>query len=448
MSLKKRILLTVVFASFALTAGGCIDLTAVAGVAILPGDDHQVVFVEANPTLMDSGFANGGTDRLVTMELTGGGTVAYYDAEFSGGFVTAFDTHPTDNAVAFVVTEDGIGMTIKLAQDGSSTDVASFPLSDEQGLVFGTQLLFSPDGRYLAIALVEFPAEFTFVQFETLGDMPELPAQLRFVAYLLDLTTSELTPLNDPTTEAVTTFVWSPAGTHLAYTAWVDTNADGRILVSAISGQEEITFVDLCQLRIREVATGAITPIASETVDVVPEFLENDRLAYVAYDPVIIEDLTGAAIHIYDLAEGADSIVRDVSTRLVSGIAVSPDNSRVAWVEYTFAVVNNDGLNYASLLLSDLSFTEPIEIEITELNGVVDVPVWIPDANGVLLTASGFGGTLLVSTDGPDEETDPNTLVRVDLATGEQTVLSDHPLLNPSILSAAAGIYAANPEED
>ncbi|MBZ0318654.1 MAG: hypothetical protein K8L91_19730 [Anaerolineae bacterium] len=445
---KKRLLLTTVLASFALTAGGCIDLTAVPGVAILPGDDHQVVFLEANPTFIDSGFANRGTDLLVTMELTGGGTVAYYDAELSGGFVTAFDAHPIEDAIAFVVTEEGVGMTIKLAQDGSSTDVASFPLSDEQGLAFGTQLVFSPDGRYLAIALVEFPAEFTFVQFDTLGETPELPTQLRFVAYLLDTTTGELVPLHDPTTEAVTTFVWNPAGTHLAYTAWVDTNADGRILVSAISGQEEFTFVDLCQLRIREVATGAITPIASETVDVVPEFLDNERLAYVAYDPVITEDQTGAAIHLYDMAEGADSIVHDVSTRLVSGIALAPDNSRVAWVEYTFEVVNNDGSNYASLLLSDLSFTEPVEIEITELNGVVDVPVWIPDANAVLLTASGFGGTLLVSTDGPDEETDPNTLVRVDFGTGEQTVLSDHPLLNPSILSAAAGVYAANPDEE
>lgn len=447
MSLKKRILLTVVFASFVLTAGGCIDLSAVPGVAILPGDDHQVVFLEANQTFMDDGFANGGTDRLVTMELTGGGTVAYYDAEVSGGFVTAFDAHPTDNAVAFVVTEEGVGMTIKLVQDGSSTDLASFPLSDEQGLAFGTQLSFSPDGRYLAIALVEFPAEFTFVQFETLGATPDVLAQLRFVAYLLDMTTSELTPLNDPSTEAVTTFVWNPAGTHLAYTAWVDTNADGRILVSGINGQEKITYMDLCQLRIREIATGVITPIASETVDVTPEFLDNDRLAYVAYGTVIAEDLTEAAIHLYDLAEGAASIVRDVPNRLVSGIAVSPDGSRVAWVEYPLAVLNGED-DYASLLLSDLSFTEPVEIEITELNGVVDVPVWIPDADGVLLTAGGFGGTLLVSSEESGEESNPNTLVRVDLATGEQTVLSDLPLLNPSILSAAAGVYAANPDED
>lgn len=447
MFLKKRILLTVVFASFVLSAGGCIDLTAVPGVAILPGDDHQVVFLEANPTLMDSGFANGGTDRLVTMELTGGGTVAYYDAEVSGGFVTAFDAHPIDNAVAFVVTEDGVGMTIKLAQDGSSTDLASFPLSDEQGLAFGTQLSFSPDGRYLAIALVEFSRHFTLVQFQNLEETPEVLTQLRFVAYLLDVTTSELTPLNDPSTEAVTTLVWSPAGTHLAYTAWVDTNADGRILVSAISGQEEFTFVDLCQLRVREIATGAITPISSETVDVVPEFLDNDRLAYVAYDPVITEDQTGAAIHLYDLAEGADSTVRDVPDRLVSGIAVSPDSRRVAWVEYQLAVLNGED-DYASLLLSDLSFTEPVAFEITELKGILDVPVWIPDANGLLLTAGGFGGTLLVSTDGPDEETAPNTLVRVDLATGEQIVLSDHPLLNPSILSSAAGVYAANPDEE
>lgn len=447
MSLKKRILLTVVFASFALTAGGCIDLSAVPGVAILPGDDHQVVFLEANPTFVDSGFANGGTDRLVTMELTGGGTVAYYDAEVSGGFVTAFDVHPTDNAVAFVVTEEGVGMTIKLAQDGSSTDLTSFPLSEDQGLAFGTQLSFSPDGRYLAIALVEFSRHFTLGQFQNLEETPEVLTQLRFVAYLLDVTTGELTPLNDPSTEAVTTLAWNPAGTHLAYTAWVDTNADGRIWVSGINGEEDVTYLDLCQLRIREIATGAITPIQSDTVDVAPEFLSNDRLAYVAYAPILTQDLTEAAIHLYDLAEGTESIVREVPNRLVSGLAVSPDGSRVAWVEYPLAVLNGED-DYASLLLSDLSFTEPVEVEITELKGVLDVPVWIPDGNGVLLTASGFGGTLLVSTDGPDEETDPNTLIRVDVATGEQTALSDHPLLNPSILSAVAGVYAANPDEE
>lgn len=445
MSRIKRLLIVMVLGGFVLGASGCVDMTAVPGVVILQGGDHQIVYLEASQALFDDGFESGASDKLVTMELTGGGTVAFYDGDFSGGVVTAYDAHPLENGVAFLVTEEAVGATVKVLLNGVASELVSIPRTAERGPVLGTQLAFSPDGRYLAISLLEFPPQFALAEFGDLTERPEMLAQLRFTGYLLDVQSGELIPLHDPTTEAVTTFAWNPAGTHLAYTTWVDSNADGQLLVSPVSGEDDATFTDLCQIRVREIASGAVTPIVSETVDVGPAFLSNDQLAYVAYNPLMSETETGATIRVYEVATGEANTVYEALTSFVGGIAVSPDYSRVAWVEFPVQFLSESEYE-ATLLLSDLTFTEPIEFGITELKGAIDVPVWIPEENAVLLTAGGFGGALVVSQG--EEDVPLTTLLRVDLATGEQTVLSTAYLLNPAIFSTAAGIFAANPSEE
>lgn len=442
MRLKKRLLLTVALAGIALNAGGCVDMIAVPGVGILPGDDHQVVFLEANQVLMQETLAQGGTDRLVIMEITGGDGVAYYDGETSGGIVTGFAVHPLENAVAYVVTEDGVGTSLQLAKRDEITELANFPLSNERGLAFGLHLTFSPDGRYLALALLELPAAFSLADFELVEEIPTILNPRHYAGYLLDMTSLALTPLNDPTTEALTTFAWNPMGTHLAYTVYVDTDGNGQIAVSPFGSDYALTYQDYSQIRIREIATGAITPIHSETVDIGPEFLSDDRLAYIAYAPELTEENTSAAIQLYDMPSAEITPLREGADVFIGGLAVSPDYSRVAWVEYPLGVISSSYL-HGSVLLSDLTFGEPIRFEITELSGALDVPVWIPDANAVLVTASSLGGAFMRFFE--ESEALPNALVRLDLETGEQTVLTEVDLFNSAVLSGWLGLFATTP---
>lgn len=446
LNIKKRVLYPLTLSIFVLVASGCIDLTAVPGVVILPTGDHQVIFLEAPPEFINDGPVDGNTNALVTMEITGGNTVAYYDGAFSGGFVTAFDAHPITGAVAYVVTEGEVGAKIQISEGGNVTELATFPIGEAQGVILGTQLAYSPTGNLLAFSLVELPLGITLNQMEDLETMPEVLNQFQFEAYLIEVASGEITPLNDPTLEAVNTFAWSPSGSHLAYNAWVDTNGDGLIYPAPANLQEESRFLDHSQLRIREIASGETTAIDSATIDVIPEFLSDTQLAYVAYGAVFSDEEIFSEIMVYDFATSTATSVRQSDGLLTYGLATSPDGSRVVWIEQTTSASGAEETT-RTLYMSDLSFVEPVAIVITELEGVLDMPVWVPDADAVLLTASGFGGTL---SNQPTSEGDliPNSLLRVDLATGEQTVLSNRGIVNPAAFTSIFAILVANPADE
>ncbi len=96
----KRLLIVMVLGGFVLGASGCVDMTAVPGVVILQGGDHQIVYLEASACA-----------RPVIAGRSGGATEAVEDG-VTGLLVTPTDSCAIAGAVVALMTDTALAKAL------------------------------------------------------------------------------------------------------------------------------------------------------------------------------------------------------------------------------------------------------------------------------------------------------------------------------------------------
>ncbi len=319
-----------------LTTSGCLDLFAVPGIVVSP--DGSTAYFIGGGLDMESGEDL--QTSLTALNLSDGSTEVLVEGD-ENTLISAFAVNPVDGTLAFVRSVQGGAFTLEVYNGGSTAVVVELPTN-----TIGTMAAFSPDGNWLALTLVTLPEGMA----EGEEFSAEAAATATFGVYLVNGADGSVTLISDDANTRANTLAWSPDGSYLAYNAWVDSNGDGRIQtsggfdMSAMMGgaSTDAPQPDLSHIFVYDVAAGSTTQIETETVDYGQVFLDDSTLAYVSinFAGMMTGEMPG--INIYDIGSGESESVYSAQA-LISGIALSPDGSMVAWTESSSQMPSGSG---------------------------------------------------------------------------------------------------------
>ena len=415
------------------TASGCFDLFAVPGVSVSPNGEAVYFLSGSNDAMMsDEGEF---ISSLTAVSVNDGSTIVIAEGSDTV-LISAFDVNPADSSVAYVRSEEEGGTTIELFSGGSSEIVADLPAN-----TIGTMAQFSPDGAYLAVTVVVLPEELDGMDTDNLTD--EQFDSIEYALYLVDMADYSATVINDTSTSRANTMAWSPDSTRLVYNAWIDSNADGVIDTAPPFDEEAIMsapVIDLSQLFVYSVADGSTTQIDTTSVDYSPAFVSDDQVAFVALDYANVMMGSLPAIMVYDFGSGETTSVYQAQG-IITGIALSPDGTQVAWTEGAADDSNED--NPPGILqIADTDFNSQMSISV-DVSALPDSPVWLNN-DTVLVSASNILGSLVgsftVSLTGGEAESDSTfpmqQILAVNTTDGTIEILYEGAMLNSSFATS------------
>jgi hypothetical protein len=449
---KKWFVMLALALTLSLAASGCIDLFSVPGVAVSP-DGTRLYFLSGEDE---------GQGALVAAPL-GGAIDATLFAGSENDTASAFGVNPVTGEIAYIRTSEtgGTSLEIYSPADGSTRQLLGPAAFGAIGI--GTLLRYSPDGGNIGVTMVMLPPDIrpTDLQSEKTNVTPEQLAQVRNIAYVVDVNAAALTAISNPESEGATTLAWSPSGSLVAYSAWVDANGDGTIVTFPAVDQMTGDTGDQTHVFLHDLTTGATTALEMAAYDYAPVFLSNDALAYVAVDPMSQQ----FTIKVFDLADGVSSAVYQTAN-LIPGVALSPAGDRVAWIESPSDMESSgDEQSPSFLYVAGADFSNPRQVKaITEVM-LPDAPIWLPDGQSVLvMTTNLFAGLLSsftasidlsFSTDSMGEATPEVSVdmalppvLKVNVDTGETTTVYEGLILNSNSYSSVIGLTASGALED
>jgi Tol biopolymer transport system component len=459
----KQVVLRIGLIGMIAVMAGCVDLFSVPGFALSP-DGSSIVFLSgyASLNIGDREEAEDSTFNLARADLASGQTtvIAAGDDKTS---ITAFAVSPTNGDVAYVTTNEESGTSLMLAAaDGSSRELLG--AADFSGISIGTMMQFSPDGSKLAYTLIQLPPGITLDSVDDDEEPdPEVLKQIKFVAYVFDLTTGQATAISNPDIERANTIAWSPAGDKIAYNAWVDGNDDG-VISTMPSMDSSATTVDVSRISVYNLGAGSSTPVDDPNINYAPAFLSNDRLAFVS---ILTSSTAGGSggLKAVDLNTGVVSLAYTPSSdESLLGIAVSRDGSQVAWIESSSETTSGDTESEepSSVYVSGPDFAEPRKVADLPVDMLLpDVPIWTADGSAVLVSVTNPLSTLpaqismsfsmemdsegVEATAEADAETSGSIgkVVRVDIVAGTVTEVFTAPMINSSFFSSLFSLAAS-----
>jgi hypothetical protein len=315
----------------------------------------------------------------------------------------------------------------------------------------GTMLQYSPDASRIAFTAVTLPPDIAPADLDAEDSelTPEQLAAIKFKAYVVNAGDGTITEIVAPTEVAFNTLDWNQSGTQIALNGWSDDNGDGQVIVFPDSESEE--FSDLTQVYVYDVAANSTTQLTSGGINFAPTYA-GDSLLWIGFDianeMAVIQNESGT---LYS------------SPNQVTGFAVSPDGTQVAWVESQSDTETEENLP-GLLYVAGADFANPRLV--AELADILlpDAPVWLPDGQSVLVTSTsliaalvtGFTASFSVSFDtestpeASSETTTPSipSVVQVNLQSGEVTPIYTGTVLNSSIFSVIVGLITSGVLED
>lgn len=436
---KKSLVFIFLALTLSITTSGCIDLFHVPGVAVSP-DGSRIYFLGGDTE-------SGSSGKLVSAPL--GGTVD--QTLFEGtedNAASAYAVSPTTGEVAFVRSGSVAGGTlieIFNPADGSTRTLIG---ADAFGIVgIGTMMKYSPDGSRLALTLLALPPDVTpeSLNAEESELTDEQIAAITYRAYVVDVAGASLTEIVPSAPTAFNTLSWNASGTQVALNGWTDSNGDGKIVIFPTDDPEEGVVGDGTNVFVYDVAGNSISQVSNSLYNYAPTFV-GDNLYWVGADMVTEQ------IGIMS-TEG----IPYSSTNTITGIAPSPDGSKVVWAE----TQDNDsgeeqlpGLVY----IADSNFANATLLAELPLNALPDVPVWMPDGQSILVTSTsvisqmitGFTASFSFSTDtestpeaSVESDVVPPSVVQVNIATGEVTPVYTGAIANSSVYAGLIGLVAS-----
>ena len=433
---------------------GCVDLFSVPGIAVSP-DGSSIVFLNGNVSFHSQG--QGFTFDLSRADLSSGEatTLAAGDDQT---LISAFGVNPATGDVAYITTSETAGTSIMLVKTDGTTSELVNPSSFDS-ISVGTMMRYSPDGSKLAYTVVQLPSDVTLndVEREKDGLNAEQIAGIKFIAYVLDIASGNITPVSDPDTERANTLTWSPAGDKIAYTAWIDSNGDGTIsTIPDIDATGEDTGdtppppPDISQISIYDVASGTVTPIDENALDISPAFESNSTLVFLSGDLANISQFP--AIKTYDLGSGTTNVVYQPTGGAAVSLAVSPDGSQVAWIEFPDNT-NSEESQPGVLYVAGADVASPRAVaELPADIDLADVPVWTPDGSSILISLTNFLTTIpdqiALSFSGAEatpeaEGGTPTQVLKVDVNSGEITPVYTGVMTNSSLVAGLIGLVSS-----
>jgi hypothetical protein len=395
----KKYLLLAMTALMLVFAAGCVDLFAVPGVAVSP-DGSQIYFLGGDFSAMSGSSDTSGLNLTSANVSDGTSTVLVPGAE--GTIISAFAINPSNGELAYMTTTNtGEGGIFIRGTDGSSR-----PLVAENafgGVAIGTMMAFSRDGSKIALTGLLLPPEITpdMLGGDSSALTPEQIKQIKNVAWLINAGDGSTKTISNPDTERANTVAWSPNGNLIALNAWVDTNGDGSVSSSGVSGIPGMSAdtgatSDLSEVHIYDVNSGSTVTVQGSGLSFAPVFFSDSTVGYVTGDASGMMGGSGFGIATADVASGAATSFYTTTT-LIAGLGVSPDGTQVAWAEVdsSSASSGSGDMPPAKIFVSPTSAAAAKQV--AEIQGLflVDAPVWTPDNAGVLISSTNIISTMM-----------------------------------------------------
>lgn len=440
-------------------AAGCLDLFSVPGIALSP-DGNQIVFLSGFGQLLTEEDEEMETQfDLVSANLSDGATTTLYSPD-ENTLVTAFDINPTNGDVAFTTATKEGATTIQIYSAGSIRELVSAANFGASGI--GTMMAYSPDGSKIALTMVTMPPEMLPKVLENDEDEAEMTDEeakaFNFVAYVVDVNSGTITPISS-TTERANTVTWNPSSTQIVYNAWVDSDGDGIIAtvpdaIKMRAGQP----IDNSQLVLYDVASSTSKVIGPLGVNFSPVFLSDAQVGFSSIDPTkAASDATaGSYLNVYDIASDSTQSTMG-SLGGIYGLSLSPDGSKIAWIESAPSAEDPDNTVYIVVVANPDFSDEQQVIVFDEEVALPDQPIWTPDGSAVLISVTNAlaqipqqisasfssSGESSVETEGGA----PAQVFRVDIATGESTPVFSGAMINSSFFTGLFGLATSGSME-
>lgn len=437
---KKSLVFIFLALTLSITTSGCIDLFQVPGVAVSP-DGSRIYFLEGD----SEGSASG---QLVSAPLGGAIDQTLY-AGTEDDAASAYAVHPVTGEVAYVRSGPSAGGTsieILNPADGSTRTLIG---PEAFGLIgIGTMLQYSHDGNHLALTLMALPPEVTpeSLSAEDTELTDEQFAAITYRAYVVNVADASLTEIVPGAPTAFNTLAWNASGTQIALNGWTDTNGDGKIVIFPTDDPEAGEVGDSTNIYVYDVAGNSLTQLSNGLYNYAPTYV-GDILFWVGVD---------MATEMVSIMTTEGSPYSTVNT--ITGIAPSPDGTRVAWTE-TQDSGDSEDQQPGLLYVGEAFFANPVLVAELPTISLPDVPVWMPDGQSILVTSTSiisqmvtsFTASFSFSTDMEstpeatvESETPPApSVVQVNIATGEVTTVYSGAVANSSIYAGLIGLVAS-----
>ncbi len=458
--MSKKRLVVIAFSLFMVFGlSGCLDLLGVPGIAVSP-DGSRIYFLSGNV------MTESETSSLIFSYAPLNG-----QATAIGSSMGNFAINPVTGEAAYNAFDEASQTTSIMVVDpaGNSRPLVTSEATPNRLIV--TMMAYSPDGSKLALTALSIPPDVDFNTLESEDTIPaEVLALIKSAAYIVDTASGSVTPISSPDTQWANTLDWSPNGQLVAYNAWTDSNADGRIdTLGGLSGMMSGDFSgtgDLSQVHIYSVNDGSTTTVASTATAYNPVFISDSQLAYLSADFAMMMFGSGLSINVYDVGSGASTPAYQ-TTGQIMGMALSPDGSQVAWTQLPADATSgamggetSEESPPAELYVSDTTFASPRLVATIPNNfGLIDAPVWMPDGSGVFVTStsifasiissfgdmfSGMGESFGVTPEPGIEEIPVQNVTFIRISDGSSMVVYEGSMVNGSLFASVFSMAGLN----
>ncbi len=442
---KKSLVFIFLAVTLSITTSGCIDLFHVPGVAVSP-DGSRIYFLEGDI----EGSASG---QLVSAALGGAADQILY-AGTENDAASAYAIHPVTGEVAYVRSGPEAGGTSIEIFNPADSSTRTLIGPEAFGLIgIGTMMQFSPDGSRLALTLLALPPDITPESLN--ADESELTdeqlAAITYRAYMVNIADASLTEIVPGAPTAFNTLDWNASGTQLALNGWTDANGDGKVVIFPTDDPDNGIAGDSTNVFVYDVAGNGLTQVSNGLYNYAPTYV-GDALYWVGVD-------TATEMVSIMSSEGSPY----ATTNTITGIAPSPDGSKIVWAE-TQNSDDSDETLPGLVYIADGNFANPALLVELPTIGLPDVPVWMPDSQSILVTSTsiisqmitGFTASFSVSTDGestPEASVESETpaapsVVQINIATGEITTVYSGVVANSGIYAGIIGLAASGALDD
>lgn len=382
---------------------------------------------------------NWNAPNLVGSSLGGSVDQMIYPAS-DDGIPTAFGANPTNGDIAYVKNNRTDGLSIEVFSPEERSTVELVPPDAFGTTGVGIMLQYSPDGSYLALTAATLPTGIAPIDVysEDTKFSEEQLAEIHYNAYVVNTSDGTMTQILGPQEVAFQMVDWNQSSSKVALNGWTDDNGDGKINMYPDKGTTQ--FSDSTQIYTYDVATNTTTQISTAELNYAPTYI-GDQLFWLNFDRT-------RNIGIIKLEPGSVYGTPNV----IIGMAASPDNTQVAWIELPMnedrtAVTGSPILQVAGTALED--FHEPRTVAELPDMIVPDAPKWTSDGQSVLIGSANwlngmsgdlsqtFGVTL------PGEPTDVPTVLKVDVASGQITPIYTGNIVNSSNWAGRMSLIAS-----
>ena len=442
---KKSLVFIFLALTLSITTSGCIDLFHVPGVAVSP-DGSRIYFLEGDTEGSSSG-------QLVSAALGGAADQILY-AGTEDDAASAYAIHPVTGEVAYVRSGPASGCTSIEIFNHADSSTRTLIGPEAFGLIgIGTMMQFSPDGSHLALTLLALPPEVTpeSLSAEDSELTDEQLAAITYRAYVVNVADASLTEIVPGAPTAFNTLDWNASGTQVALNGWTDAIGDGKVVIFPTDDPEEGVAGDSTNIYVFDVAGNSVSQVSSGLYNYAPTYV-GDALFWVGVD---------AATEMVSIMATEGSPYSTANT--ITGIAPSPDGTKVVWGESQSTGDSEEQLP-GLVYIADSNFANPSLLAELPTNALPDVPIWMPDSQSILVTSTsiisqmvtGFTASFSVSTDGestPEASVESQTpaiptVVQINIATGEITPVYSGVVANSGIYAGIIGLAASGVLDD